>query len=164
MGRRLAASAKSDDTNKGARQLFMNPIQLEEAYQEFISNFPRWIPEGIIEVNIQLLKEAGLLTYRFFDGNQSEEELPCYFHVIETAEKVTLFNHRFAIWILPKLMNNHPTTIVLIALMVNGKPHLENVFSTKGIYNTPKFVLKMIKYYLSEVIDTEEAISSIGKI
>ena len=142
----------------------MNPIRLEEAYQEFISNLPRWIPEGMIEVNMELLKEAGLLNYQSFEKGQSEEELPYYFHVIETSEKVTLFNHKFAIWILPKLIENYPTTIVMIALMLHGKPHLEVVFSTTGVYNTPKFVLKMIKYYLSEVIDTEEAISSIGKI
>lgn len=139
----------------------MNPIQLDQAYNEFISNLPSWIPEGIIEIDIELLEKTGLLNHEAFEEKQHAEKLPYYFHVIETADRVTLFNHQFVIWIVPKLVDETPTTIVLIALMNNNHPHLEIVFSTQGVYNTPKFVLKLLKYYLSEVIDTEEAISSI---
>ncbi|WP_194847186.1 hypothetical protein [Candidatus Neptunochlamydia vexilliferae] len=141
----------------------MNPIQLDQAYNEFISNLSSWIPEGIIEVDMALLEETGLLIHASFEEETNQEELPHYFHVIETNDKVTLFNHQFAIWIVPKIVDENPTTIVMISLLTNGTPHLELVFSTKGVYNTPKFVLKLLKYYLSEVIDTEEAISSIGK-
>lgn len=141
----------------------MNPIQLDQAYNEFISNLSSWIPEGIIEVDIALLEDTGLLTHASFEEDKNQEQLPHYFHVIETPDKVTLFNHQFAIWIVPKIVDENPTTIVMISLVSNGKPHLEIVFSTKGVYNTPKFVLRLLKYYLSEVIDTEEAISSIGK-
>jgi len=140
---------------------FMNPIQLDQAYNEFISNLASWIPEGIIEVDIELLEETGLLTHESFEEEQKTEQLPHYFHVIETADRVTLFNHQFVIWIVPKIVDETPTTIVLIALMNDKHPHLEIVFSTQGVYNTPKFVLRLLKYYLSEVIDTEEAISSI---
>lgn len=141
----------------------MNPIQLDQAYNEFIDDLPNWIPEGIIEVDMTLLEKTGLLTHSGFEDNKNEEQLPHYFHVIETPDKVTLFNHQFAIWIVPKIVNENPTTIVMIALIRSGRPHLEIVFSTKGVYNTPKFILKLLKYYLSEVIDTEEAISSIGQ-
>lgn len=140
----------------------MNPIQLDQAYNEFVSNLSSWIPDGIIDVDMSLLEETGLLSIESFE-DKSEEQLPHYFHVIETPDKVTLFNHQFAIWIVPKVIDDNPTTIVMISLVSNGCPHLEIVFSTKGVYNTPKFVLRVLKYYLSEVIDTEEAISSIGK-
>lgn len=140
----------------------MNPIQLDQAYNEFVSNLSSWIPDGIIDVDMSLLEETGLLTIESFE-DKSEEQLPHYFHVIETPDKVTLFNHQFAIWIVPKVIDDNPTTIVMISLVSSGRPHLEIVFSTKGVYNTPKFVLRLLKYYLSEVIDTEEAISSIGK-
>ncbi len=140
----------------------MNPIQLDQAYNEFISSLSSWIPEGIIEVDMSLLEETGLLTHVSFEKDNTQEQLPHYFHVIETPDKVTLFNHQFAIWIVPKIVDENPTTIVMISLITNGRPHLEIVFSTKGVYNTPKFVLRLLKYYLSEVIDTEEAISSIG--
>ena len=149
--------------NGGANGSSMNPIQLDQAYNEFISSLPNWIPEGIIEVDMALLEETGLLTHDSFEEDKNQEQLPHYFHVIETPDKVTLFNHQFAIWIVPKVVDDNPTTIVMISLITNGCPHLEIVFSTKGVYNTPKFVLRLLKYYLSEVIDTEEAISSIGK-
>lgn len=149
--------------NGGANGSSMNPIQLDQAYNEFISSLPSWIPEGIIEVDMALLEETGLLTHAAFEDDNNQEQLPHYFHVIETADKVTLFNHQFAIWIVPKVVDDNPTTIVMISLLKNERPHLEIVFSTKGVYNTPKFVLRLLKYYLTEVIDTEEAISSIGK-
>ena len=145
----------------GNKRRLMNPIQLDQAYSEFISNLPSWIPEGIIEIDMELLEETGLLTHESFEEEQKTEQLPHYFHVIETADKVTLFNHQFAIWIVPKIVDDTATTIVLISLLQENHPHLEIGFSTQGVYNTPKFVLRLLKYYLSEVIDTEEAISSI---
>ena len=141
----------------------MNPIHLDKAFKEFTSNLASWMPEGIIDVSLPLLEEIGLLKHENFSEKQEIEQLPHYFHVIETNDKVTLFNHQFAIWIVPKILDKQPTTLVLIALINKKKPHLEIVFSTKGVYNTPKFVLKLIKHYLSEVIDTEQAISSLHK-
>lgn len=72
-----------------------------------------------------------------------------------------LQNEEFAIWIVTKVIDELPTTLTLISLLRENSPKLEIVFSTSGIYNTPKFVLKVLRYYLSEVLDTEEAISSI---
>ena len=141
----------------------MNPTQLDEAYDAFTANPSLWIPEGIIDVDLHLLDKIGLLTYDAFKKKEQSEELPHFFHVIETSDKVTLFNHQFAIWIVPKFIEGYATTIVMISLIKKSHPHLEVVFSTKGIYNVPKFILKLLKYYLYEVIDTEEAISSIGK-
>ncbi len=140
----------------------MNPIELDQAYHEFVSNLASWIPDGILEIDLPLLEEIGLLNSENFDEDGESEQLPHYFHVIETADRVTLFNHQFAIWIVPKVIDGEQTTIVLIALLARERPHLELVFSTRGVYNTPKFVLRLLKHYLSEVIDTEEAISSMG--
>ena len=141
----------------------MNPIQLDKAFNDFIANLQSWIPEGIIEVNLALLDKTGLLNFKSFENDQESEQLPHYFHVIEAAEKVTLFNHQFAIWIVPKIIDNDPTTLVMIALINENNTHLEIVFSTRGVYNSPKFVIRLLKFYLSEVIDNEEAISSIKK-
>ena len=49
----------------------MNPIQLDQAYNEFISNLPSWIPEGIIEIDIELLEEIGLLKHESFEEKQN---------------------------------------------------------------------------------------------
>ncbi len=142
-------------------ELMSNPIELDKAFSEFIEDLPRWVPEGIIDVDLELLQSLGLLEAAEYEESDTPDELPHYFHVVETAEKVTLFNHQFAIWIVPQIVEDLPVTVVLISLLSTGTPHLEVVFSTKGVYNTPKFVLKVLKHYLSEVIDNEEAISSI---
>lgn len=143
-------------------KVMTSPIELDEAFETFTANLPSFVPEGIIDVDLPLLEEAGLLNFEEFEDTPSEESLPHYFHVIETAEKVTLFNHQFAVWIVPQLAEDLPMTLVLIALVTEDKPHLELAFSTEGVYNTPKLVLKLIRHFLSEVIDNEEAISSIN--
>lgn len=139
----------------------MNPTKLDESYHKFISNLHSWAPDGIVEADLALLEKTGLLKHESFEQKEEIEQLPHYFHVIETSDKVTLFNHQFVVWIVPQLVNETPVTVTLIALIKKEQPHLEIVFSTKGVYNTPKFVLRLLKYYLSEVIDTEAAISSI---
>lgn len=141
----------------------VNPIQLEESFSEFINNLPKWIPDGIMQVDLQLLDELGLLNQEHLETSEEEDQFPHYFHVIETADKVTLFNHQFVVWIVPQVINEMPCTLTLIALMNSDKPNLELGFSTSGVYNTPKFVLKILRHYLSEVIDTEAIISSIDK-
>lgn len=115
----------------------------------------------MIEVNMPLLERIGLRQHEAPEENGGDEQLPCYFHVIETQEKITLFNHQFVVWIVPKIMDGNSTTVVMIALITEKRPHLEVTFYTQGAYNTSKFVLRVLKHYLSEVIDTEEEISSI---
>ena len=141
----------------------MNPIELDEAFTAFMNDLPKFVPDGIVEVNLELLNKIGILHIEEFEETEEEEQLPHYFHVIETSEKVTLFNHQFAIWIVPQLSENASETLVLIALIDGTHPlHLEIVFSTGGVYNTPKFVLKLLRHFLGDVIDNEEAISSIS--
>lgn len=140
-----------------------NPVKLEEAFQKFMKGFPKTVPDGIITVDLKLLNDLDLLHCGELSEENSQEEFPHHFHVIETQDKVTLFNDLFGIWIVPKLIDEIPTTFVLISMIRAEELHLEVVFSTAGIYNTPKFVLKVLRYYLTEVIETEETISSMGR-
>jgi len=142
----------------------LDPNQLEESFEEFIENLPAWIPDGIISVDLKLLDELGLLTQDDeADDSDDDEQFPHYFHVIETDDKVTLFNHQFAVWIVPQMMDETPITVTLISLTNNKRPSLELAFATSGVYNTPKYVLKVLRHYLTEVIDTESVISSIDQ-
>lgn len=140
----------------------IDPIQLEDAYQEFSENLRKWIPDGIMNVNLNLLNDIGLLNLEKLEGNTTDS-LSHLFHVLETTEKVTLYNEQFAIWIVPKMVDNVASTLTYIALLTPNKPRLEIVFSTAGVYNTPKYILKILQHFLLEVIDTEQIISSIGK-
>ena len=141
----------------------VNPAKLEEAFEEYIHDLPKWTPDGIIEVDIFLLKQLGLLHHTDDDEKILQSQFPFFFHVVETDDKVTLFNNQFAVWIVPKSEGEEASTLTLIALIDSEEtPHLEMAFSTGGIYNTPKCVLKVLRHYLTEVIDTEQIIDSIG--
>ncbi len=142
----------------------INPTQLDDAYREFSSDLGKWVPDGVMDVNLSLLNELGLLdSAQLADG--TSDQVTQSFHVVETNEKVTLYNQQFAIWVVPKLVDDVPQTMTYIALLNNSsnKPHLEIVFSTTGVYNTPKYILKVLQHFLTEVQDTEAVISSIGK-
>lgn len=142
--------------------VMINPVQLEQAYKEFTEHFQKWVPDGVIAVNLQVLQDLGLLNSANLEHN-SAENLTHQFHVIETHDKVTLFNEQFAIWIIPQSQGESSSTMTMIALLHNNKPHLEIVYSTAGVYNTPRYILKVLQHFLSEVLDTEAVISSIGK-
>lgn len=141
----------------------INPHILEEAFQEFSKDLSKWIPDGITQVDMKLLNDLGLLNSAELENSINEAHLNHYFHIIETPEKVTLFNEQFAIWIVPELVEENPTTTTLIALLQMNKPHLEIVYTTSGVYNTPKYILKILQHYLTEVQDTEAVILSIDK-
>lgn len=141
----------------------INPKQLEEAYNEFSNNLQKWAPEGVMNVDIKLLQDLGLLNHSEWETTVSDSHLTQYFHIIETQDKVTLFNDQFAIWIVPQLVNDTSITTTYIALIQGPKPHLEIVYTTIGVYNAPKYILKVLQHFLTEVQETEKAISSFGK-
>lgn len=141
----------------------INPSILEESYQEFTKNLLKWIPDGIIRVDLKLLDDLGILNNAELEHSVTDDHLNHYFHIIETSDKVTLFNDQFAIWIVPQLVGDLSTTTTLIALLQLDKPHLEIVYTTSGVYNTPKYILKILQHFIAEVQDTEAIISSIGK-
>jgi hypothetical protein len=142
----------------------LGPQKLEIAFDEYIADLGRYLQDGIIEVNLEFLKKFDLLSKTEEQEKEMQKQFPFYFHVIETPEKVTLFNHQFAIWIVPKLVADIATTVTLVALIRGEIPQLEIAFSTQGVYNTPKYVLKVLRHFLTEVIDTEEEIASIWKV
>jgi hypothetical protein len=141
----------------------MNPNQLEEAYREFTQNLPKWIPDGVIPVDLKLLHELGMLKNGELD-HPTPDNLNQPFHVVETPEKVTLFNEKFAVWIVPSENEETSSTLTFIALLnAATKPHLEIVFSTSGVYNAPKYILKILQHFLTEVQDTETMINDMDK-
>lgn len=139
----------------------LQPSHLEKLYKKFRTNLSKYLPDGMIFVDSELLHEIGEPLEE--DDKSTSEEFPHYFHIIETDEKVTLFNQQFAIWIVPQIVNDMPSTLTFIARISNQHPKLELMFCTTGAYNTPKYVLKVLRYFLSEVLDTEEVISWIEK-
>ena len=140
----------------------INPNMLDAAFTEFTQNFSKWLPDGVIQINLQVLHELGILTSFYLD-KATADNLSQHFHVIETDDKVTLYNEQFAVWIVPQNTQEGSSTTAMIALLQNHKPHLEIVYTTSGVYNTPRYILKILQHFLTEVLDNEAIISSIGK-
>lgn len=131
--------------------------ELDMCYEQFMNNLNEYAPDGIIDADLSFLQRLGLLHDE--PENTPAPSLTRYFHVVESKEKITLFNEQFAIWVVPEKINDEPTTLVLIAMSDRAKLRLELVFSTSGIYNTSRLVLRMIEKLLAEIQENEEIIS-----
>ncbi len=140
----------------------LNPLEIENLYKQYMPNLSDLAHDGVVNVDLALLHELQLLN----DADQIKddpEDLTQYFHVIESSEKVTLFNEQFIVWIVPKTEQDIPVTYVLISLNSDDKTSLEVVFTTGGVYNTPKYVLKVLQYYLLDMLETEATLTAIEK-
>lgn len=139
-----------------------DPKVLEEHFQSFIKNLPAYLPDGIAAVDIKLIEELGLLKIEDID-KQAQDPINHYFHVLETPDKITLYNDLFGIWIVPHNTDTNSKTFIFIGILQNKKPHLEMAFSTEGVFNTPKYIMKILQHYLNEVQDVEAIIASMDK-
>jgi hypothetical protein len=135
--------------------------QFESYFKKYMNDITEWLPEGVVEVDLALLHRLGLLKYH--SNDQARFSLTRYFQVVESAEKITLLNDQFVIWIVPEKIANTPTTYTLIALNRPEGPQLELAFSTWGIYNSSRLVLRVLEKFLYEIQETEELLSALKK-
>ncbi|MCE5316515.1 MAG: hypothetical protein LLG04_04030 [Parachlamydia sp.] len=140
----------------------LDPSHIELSYKEFVNNLPTCAHDGIINVDLHFLHEQGLLS-SLNENEPDNDSLTQYFHVIENPEKVALFNEQFVVWIIPHPEQEIPSTVVLIALNHQDKLNLEIAFTTMGIYNTPRYVLKILQHFLLDVLETEATLSLMEK-
>jgi hypothetical protein len=126
-----------------------DPKVLEEHFQNFIKNLPAFLPDGVAVVNIKLIEELGLLKIEDLEK--------------ETPDKITLYNDTFGIWIMPQNQETSSKTFIFIGVIQNKQPHLEMAFCTEGVFNTPKYIMKILQHYLNEVQDVQAVIASMDK-
>jgi len=136
-----------------------NLPRIEETYKHYIQDLASWLPEDIIEVDLELLHRFDLLNYH--SPKERDPALTRYFHVIETHEKITLINDDFVVWIVPDSMEGVPVTYTLIALNKPEGADLELAFSSTGIYNSSRLVLRVLEKFLLEIQENEEFLSKI---
>lgn len=133
--------------------------ELDSSYEKFMNHLPELIPDGIVHVDLQLLQKLGLLHEEVDVDNTST--LTRFFHVVESKDKITLFNEQFVTWIVPEKINDEPHTLVLVAINTTVKPKLELAFSMSGIYNTSRLVLRVLEKFLAEIQENEELLSNL---
>lgn len=128
-----------------------------------MGNLQGYSPDGIIPIDLKFLHSIGLLRCREVEAEHMKS-LTDYFHVIESWEKITLYNKKFSIWIVPKVIDGIPTTFSIVTLITQEEePHVEVVFSTSGIYNAPRLILKILEHFLDDIEENEAVIAEIGK-
>lgn len=137
-----------------------NILVIEESYRKYINNINKWLPEGIIDVDLHLLQKLDLLHYH--DHLRRDPHLTRYFHVLESIEKITLINELFVVWIIPDRIGQTPITYTLIALNPL-KPQLELAYSTTGVYNSSSLVLRVLERLLADIQENEDLISNLMK-
>lgn len=133
----------------------------DKYFQKFSGNLFKWIPEGLINVDLTLLHRLELLNYNKKDVR--DNSLTRYFHVIEGNEKVTLHNEFFVVWIVPDKRGNVPLTYALVAIKRAHELHLELGFVASGVYNTSRLVLRVLEKLLGEIEENEAIISKMEK-
>jgi hypothetical protein len=129
---------------------------LDSLYEHYIKNLSELIPDGIVQVDLQVLQRMGLLQE---ETTLDSKSLTRFFHVVEAKDKITLFNEQFVIWIVPEKVHNEPLTLVLIAIEQEHKTKLEMGFTMTGIYNTSRLVLRVLEKYLAEIQENEDVIT-----
>lgn len=141
----------------------LNIDQLEALYQEYAQNLSQWTPEGIIPINLPLLNSLNLLHIQFLN---EEEISSCKeeFYLLETEDKLILYNQEFVIWIVPSTLEEDPATLTFIALNNYPKPRLEAVLSATGVFNTSKIVLGVLGQFLKEIKENERTLHTLSDI
>jgi len=133
-----------------------NPEELEIDYKKYISDLKRFVPDGVVEIDLSLLNDLGLLAS---EEHQSEDDaLTHQFYVVESPEKLTLFNQKYVVWIVPQLVEQTPKTYTLIASNDKKQTHLEMVFATSGVYNHSSLVLRILEKFLEQIDENDQEI------
>lgn len=139
----------------------MNPVEIERAFREYSTDLAHSTPDGIIKIDLTTLHDLGLLSC---DMNSAQgKKATQYFHVMESPEKVTLFNDRFIVWIVPQMADDQPNTYTLVALNEEKRPSLELIYQTQGVYNTPNFVLRILEHFLVEIQENDAVVQRLAK-
>ena len=129
----------------------MNPTDLEASYQKYVDNLALWLPDGVIEVDLDLLNSLHLLDA---EGNPCElnpETKDHSFYIFESEDKITLVNDEYIVWIAPQTIEDEPTTYTFVAKNTTPESKLELVFSSSGIYNSSAFILRILEAFLNEI-------------
>lgn len=130
--------------------------ELNRAFDKVMLEFPHQPPESIIEVNLDLLDSIGLTDEGEYIN--PDEAFERSFKVMESANRITLYNSQFVIWVIPELIGGMPATYALIGIRERDSVKLEVVFLARGPFNSSRLVLRLLDRYLTDIQENEEII------
>jgi hypothetical protein len=131
--------------------------QLDTFFDFLSSHISVLLPDGILDINVKTLHSLHLLS----DEIPSPGGAPAstLLQAIESGSKITLYNEKFALWIVPQKNSDPASTIVFIARRTDDEIKPEIAFRTAGIHNRSKTILKLIDRFLADIQETETVIS-----
>lgn len=145
-----------------------NPEKIEATFKNAISNLSKFLPDGIIHIDLKFLEDSGLMYPSEQDKSKIKHDEPVFqFHIMESEDRVALFNEKFAVWIAPVSLNTQTGTLVIIGKYQdinnnNEAPKIELGFATNGMYNTSKIILKIIEHYINSIEATDKELETIS--
>lgn len=137
----------------------LKPELIEANFKKLMEELPHWIDNENTHVNLRTLEENNLILISEKEEKDIQKNFPFYFHVIETEDKVTLFNEQFIVWILPRILEGRSETITIVSMLYGEKPQIQMVLTHEGVYNNSRFILRALRYFLVETIRTEKELS-----
>ena len=141
----------------------LDPAELEVLFKEYSAKINRCSPDTILDINLKTLESLNLLDIYMLDESLLFPATQDHFYMVETDEKLTLFNQDFIVWIVPHLQEEAAATYGIIAINNSIKPQLELIFSASGVYNTSRIVLTVLNALLKEIKENEETMAKIAK-
>ena len=132
--------------------------QLDGFFQRLSSHTGEFFPDGVVDINVKVLHTLRLLS----EGQSAPQEVPSssLLQAVESEGRITLFNEKFALWIVPQANSPVPTTITFIARRSGETIAPEVAFRTQGIHNRSKTILRIIDRFLAEIQETETVIAN----
>lgn len=142
----------------------MEYLQFEAAYNKIIPDIEHCCPDGIMTVTIDLLQSLGLIE----NGELKKEHvqwLNLNFHVVESIEKITLYNKQYVVWVVPRMEGENTLTYTIVARHDGRKEkcEVELVFTASGVYNEPHYILRVLGGFLMEMQENDTLISELVK-
>ena len=131
--------------------------QLDAFFDHLSSHIPDLLPDGILDINVKTLHALHLLSNDTpVAGSPPASTL---LQAIESGGKITLYNEKFALWIVPQKNADPSSTLIFIARRTDDEIRPEIGFRTSGIHNRSKTILKLIDRFLADIQETESVIS-----
>lgn len=135
----------------------LDPSYMEEAYQTYMSNLKRWV-DCIQCVDLAFLDSIDLL--RYWESETSPAHLN--FNVIESLDKVSLFNDNFVVWLVPDLSHAEAMTYILIASVHQESLHMELVLSASGVYNSSYLLMRVVDALIADIQENDAILANLG--
>lgn len=134
--------------------------QLDTYFETLSQHTQDFLPDGILDITIKTLNTLHLLK----EEPSKEEIQPSHLlQAVESEGRITLFNERFALWIVPQVGAEPSSTIVYIATHQEGDVKAELGFRTSGIHNKSKTILRLIDRFLADILETDSLLSQLEK-